>query len=272
MEAEMASKQVIDRERSSRTVVAVLEEHGPQAGKGAKAALDPLVRPGERALDVSGLVRSVARMLDRVTVALIDADRAHERELAGDSQARAVRDQAQRTVFELVVAVRNIVEANFGDVGLKTFGLWDRCPNDPQGTLSYARNFAAVLRDGNVALPAPRTRNVRFDRDALGSELGDAVSALHKSIGSVAREESAAKGTQAKKDAAMAAHDRAFRIATSLGTAVFQLGGLDDLADRIKPSTRRPGTLDRPQPGDEGDPGSESDSEPIVPAPVPPDA
>ena len=56
----------------------------------------------------------------------------------------------------------------------------------------------------------------------------------------------------------MAAYDRTFRIAANLGVALFQLGGLDELADRIKPSPRRPGMLDQPGEPSGEEPGAPS--------------
>ncbi|UJR79029.1 hypothetical protein [Sandaracinus amylolyticus] len=253
----MASKQVIDRERSSRTVVATLERYAPEAGQGVRAASSELLGRREVMPDIELVIRIAARALERSTSELIDADRAHDREINGDSHAREERDRAHRAVYELVISVRGLVQASFGDVALKTLGLWDPSPPDPQGTLTYARNLADVLGDTAVALPAPRIEHVRFDREGLAMDLVTKVDVLRTAMALVAREESAAKGTQARKDAAMAAYDRTFRIAANLGVALFQLGGLDELADRIKPSPRRPGMLDQP-----GEPGGEEPGAP----------
>lgn len=258
----MASKQVIDRERSSRAVVATLEQYADEAGQGAGAALDELLARGERKVDVAVIVRLVGRMLTGTTASLVEADREHERELAGDSQAREQRDVAHRELYQLVVVVRNAVLANFGEVGAKTLGIGEPCPSDAQGTLSYAAGLVASLKERDATMPKPRTPNVRFERAALAIELSGKVDALSTSMAAVAREDSAAKGTQARKDAAMAAFDRAFRIATSVGTSLFLLAGMDEIADRIKPSTRRAGQLEHPSSPPDGGDERESPSAP----------
>ncbi|AKF08381.1 hypothetical protein [Sandaracinus amylolyticus] len=258
----MASKQVIDRERSSRTVVATLERYAPEAGRGAHDAIRAVLELREVMPDVELMIRVAARTLERRTAELRDADRAHEHEINGDPRVRDERDRVHRGLYQRVISVRGIVQANFGDVGLKTLGLWDPSPPDPQGTLTYARNLAAALAAPSTVMPEPLIAEVGFERDALAADLRARVDVLQAAVDHVAREESAAKGTQSRKDAAMAAYDRTFRIATSLGMALFQLGGLEQVAERIKPSPRRPGLLDQGAEEDEGEGGNGGGAEP----------
>lgn len=243
----MSSKQVIDRERTSRGVIARLEECTEAARSGGEEVMTPHLGRGERVPDLVMFLVLLGRMLRAAIEGMIAADRVHEQELADDAAVRASRDRAHAACYALVVSIRKLIEAGFGDVGLKTLSLWDPCPNDPQGTLSYARSLAAALAS-DTDLGAPRIRSVRLDRAALAAELGGLCDALDREIGRVASEDGAAKTTQAQKDAAIAAHDRALRNATQLGVAVLQLAGHDALAERVRPTVRRERSEPEPEP------------------------
>jgi hypothetical protein len=248
----MASKLVIDRERSARQVSSMLRQHAAQVSQKLDVRVAPILdkKKKEQAPDSGHLLEVHARLLDGATRELVEADAAHEAEESDDAGPRKERDKQHAAGYELIVAIRGTVDANFGDLGLRALGVWDPCPNVAQGVLTYARNFAKQLASP-VKLPAPKTKHVQFNRKELAAELTQIAEHLGAALDVVAREESELKATQVRKDEAIAAYDETFRAVTYNAMGLFRLAGMGELADRIKPSSRRPGTLestDQPPP------------------------
>lgn len=247
----MASKEVTDRGRSTMTAASMMTSYAAPIGEGAAAALSKYLREGEVMPDVGFVMTLLARMIDDNRRQLGAADEANERERADDAKPREDRDRTKVSAFELVVTIRDSIAANYGPLGLAALGLRDPCPNTPLGTARYGRALINALRDvANVALPPPRSRSFTLDRAGLAAEVEAEIAPLEAAIDAVATEESEAKGTQSKKDQAMAANDTGFSIATGIARHVFRLCGLVDLANRITESKRHPGQLEDPAPED----------------------
>lgn len=244
----MTSKEVTDRSRSTRAVVSMLESYAESVGEGAAAELSAYLQEGESMPDIALFTRLLARKTDAARVVLETADEANEREQSDDAKPRQERDGFRESAGTLIVAIRDVAAANFGDVGLAALGLLAPCPGTPLGTARYGRALITALRDERVILPAPRTRSIPFDRAALAAELEELIVSLEGALRAVTREESEAKGTQTAKDSAMEANDEAFGIGTGIGRYLFRLCGLTNLADRIAESRRNPGRLEQAPP------------------------
>ncbi|MSP63534.1 MAG: hypothetical protein EXR72_24960 [Myxococcales bacterium] len=90
--AEMASKLVTDREKSTRAVRAAVDTHCEAIATTLEKVLSPHLRKGEKMPDTALLARLVGRSLGADNEALARADKAHEAELADDAAPRTKRD------------------------------------------------------------------------------------------------------------------------------------------------------------------------------------
>ncbi|UJR80764.1 hypothetical protein [Sandaracinus amylolyticus] len=242
----MSSKQVADRDKSARAVVAAITQHRDAVEAALTATLSPYLERGERMPDVGLLLTLIGRRLSALAGDLTTADRAHERELADDPAPRQRRDEAVAAVRRIVVALRGTVESNHGDAGLQALGLWDPPPADPSRLRLYGEALVESLLGDDVVLPAPESDAIAFDRAKLARRLRAPLDALADALADVTREEKEADTTQLTKNAAMNAHDHAFPRLAGLLAALARAVGLDDLAARMRPSGRRAGVLAEP--------------------------
>ena len=232
----MASKMVTDRQKSSASVVQAATLQG--AVLGAALAERSVAETGV-ALDVSGLVNFLATTLEASTMALINADEAHEQELADDPGARDARDEAARALYDDVVSARSMLTAIFGDGVVDTLGFFGSTSRDPVVLARQGRSVVSRLHAGG--LPAPRSTLVSLDTTSLADQLDAKVTTLEERLADVAREGREAQLTLTEKQRALTEHDVIFSgVATTL-TGLFTLAGLPELAARVRPSRRHAG-------------------------------
>ncbi|AKF06630.1 hypothetical protein [Sandaracinus amylolyticus] len=243
----MSSKQVADRDKSARAVVAAITQHRAAVEAAITATLSPYLERGERMPDVGFLLELVGRRVAALAGDLTAADRTHERELADDAAPRTRRDEAAATVRRIVIALRATVEGNYGDAGLQALGLWDPPSSDAHQLRLQGESLVEALLRADVVLPAPESDAIALDRRRLAARLREPLDALGAALADVTREEKEADATQLAKNAAMDAHDHGFPRLAGLLAALARAAGLDDLAARMRPSGRRAGTLAGPE-------------------------
>lgn len=237
----MLSMEVSDREYSARAVVRVLETHAGALTEAHRARVAPLLAAGEVAPDVGLALRLQGRRLAAACDAMVAADLAHEQELGDDEAPRRRRDESWRALHDACVDARDAVETVLGDEALAPVGMAKPAPQDPVALVAWAGEAVARLRDAGVVLPAPRRKGSVIDRDALADEVGALVPTLAEALDDVARERREAEATHLAKMRAILAYDTVFGEVAALAAAQLRAAGLTELAERVRPSARRPG-------------------------------
>ena len=247
------SKQVLDREKSTRAVVAAAEAHADDIAAALTRELTPHLHKGEALPDLTLFAHLIGRKVKADFEVLVRADRAHEAELSDDAAPREARDGAAEKVRSTLVDLRDSVNTAYGAPGLKKLGLAEAISSDPTAIASRAVAVEEALGDAAIKLPKSRRPSLKVDLKGFAVELSSDLPALVKALDDVAREEREAKVTQAAKNEAMAGHDRGFSRGAGVLTVLASYGGLDELAATIRPSTRKAGRTvaeeDPPAPG-----------------------
>jgi hypothetical protein len=236
----MISKQVLDRRKSALAVITAAETYADLIGRAFNELARPLLASGEELPDAALRARLQGRVLQSAIDALVAADEAHIAELGDDQAHRDQRDACAGELYEAIVRMRGRISASHGAKALQALGFKGDTPRDPAGLASLAVSLAAALRTQTLpAVTDPYDSPAPVKQYAILLE--DLAAKLEAQLASVAREEREGQQTLVRKLAAMEAYDRTFmRVARSI-SAELDFCGESGLADRLRPSKRRPG-------------------------------
>ena len=187
---------------------------------------------------------------DRMT----ETDRAYRDQRARESLFRAKRDGRVKEVNADVVGLRRAFTGIYGDDKIAEFGFARRVPQQPGELLEQTSHLVARLVDPDLDLSGARFSEFRFEVPELASQLAGSVDALRLSVDDLAREERRTEAMKLAKDDALAEYNRWFLWIARTVESLCRLAGLDEVAKRVRPSSRRPGeteqTFEQPESGE----------------------
>lgn len=232
----MASKQVTNRQKGADAVLAIFDAQGGTLADAAGRVLGEVHT-------IQATLNLLRSSLKASRDAMVQADTAHEGELADDTSARDARDEAAAQLNEKVVELRSVLTGMYSAATARAV-IIGATPRDPVALERFAGEVVQNL--GTVTWPKPRFAGAGLDAAAVQQDLSGAREALQGALTQVASEEREAQGTLAKKNQAIEEYDRLFTgVATSLA-GLFTLAGEQELAEKVRPSARRPGqTVDQ---------------------------
>ena len=176
---------------------------------------------------------------------MVEADQAHSRELGDDPAVRDERDLAKGAVLSLVTSIRLSLTSRFGQDFGGRLGAFGPSPESPSDVVSWGRKVhdaLASLRLPAADLDADNDEVGTFSKETALRKLEERLMRLERALADVAREGREAEATQVQKDKAIAAYDRTFSLSAGLLEVLLRFAGEGALADKVRPSTRRPGT------------------------------
>ncbi len=235
----MPSKQVVDRQKSATAVGAAADTHGPKVAAAVSEVVASYLQEGEVMPDVALLLVLAKRLLDDRTASMVAADEAHAAELGDDAPARDAREETSHALRDLLVTARPLLAGVYGPGAPAAVGLVGSLPDDPAMLARKAGEVATAL--GAADLGEPRSSYVSLDPTALADDLAIGAAAVDAALKKVAAEVREAETTLTAKHGAIDGYDGAFADVAWALNGVFRLGGERELAERIRPSVRRPG-------------------------------
>lgn len=252
----MASKQVAARKKSSTFVGAAATSHAEVFQKASEEFLSPHLKKGEKLPDLALVGVLMGRALEASTTAMEKADDAHEMEMADDVAPRDARDQGVQALYGKVVDDAEIILGLYGAKAVKAVGLDGTTPRDPVLLVRYATAASNLLRSYDFG--KSRVKGATLSGKAIAGEIDELIETVQASLNDVAREAREGEVTLVKKRGAMTSFDKVFSRTATMISALLAFGGEDELASRVRPSTRKPGQAA----GEETDEGDDKGEEP----------
>ena len=242
----MPSKQVVDRTKSGDAVSAAATIHAERVAQVVGNVFSPFLEKGEKMPDVRLLSILVGRWLSKAGAQMAEADEAHIHELSDDDPARERREKAQAALSDEIVELREWMSALFGARAVRSFGFSTETPRDPTALSRFAGEVCKSLREKDF--PKPKREGVTFAPAKEAAKLEKLRKELDEALAEVAREAREAQGTLAKKNTAIAGYDDTFRRGAKYLEGLFTLAAEVELAERVRPSSRRPGQTEEMAP------------------------
>lgn len=227
-------KESTNRQKSSMAVDSVREFIEPVADSMVEQ-FPKMARVVARA----SIIFICIQMLDwlkRRTDEMVQADADNAKELGDDRLIRDERDDAAAAVYKALVDLRQVLVACFGKQVLPSFGITGDTPRDP---VVLARAGAAAVKHLRVFV-AEGGRFTFLPAEWV-ERLNPSVVRLQEAVKAVAQDVRENQLALEKKTNAIEAYDFAFRSVANFLTGLFSAAGRDDLAKRVRPSSRRPG-------------------------------
>ncbi len=249
----MPSKQIVDRGKSANVVSSAASVHAARVAQSVETVLSPHLEKGEKLPDINVLTLLVGRWLAHTSENMATADEAHIHELSDDDPIRASRDKAQVALNDELVELREWMTGLFGARAVRSLGFAAETPRDPAALSHFAGEVVKSLRE--KTFPAPKRDGVSWAPTKEAGKIEKLRAQLDTALAEVVREVREAQGTLADKNTAIAAYDTSFSRVAKFLEGLFTLAGETALADRVRPSTRRPGQTEELAP--QADPAAE---------------
>ena len=114
-------------------------------------------------------------------------------------------------------------------------------PTDPTGLVAQVRETVGFLLEPKVEPPELDLDGVALDPPTMAAQLGSGADELDGVLVEVNKAEKQADVTRPAKNEAIDAYDDKFLLVARVAESLFHFAGLHGLAERVRPSTRRPG-------------------------------
>ncbi len=236
----MASKQVVQRQTVAGALCAAVTAWGEEVTPALDQRVTPFLEDGETGLDFSLLQEVLERMVAASLEEMIEADKAHVDERAGDGAYRTWRDAAVAALRRKLIEIRAIATGLYGPQrSREILAVQGRIASQPDLLWRQGEHTLARLKRPELELPAATTAAIRFDPRRLANELKPLVEDLRRAIKTIELERRSAEVTLAVKQEAMAEHDRLMSACGRILSGLHLLAGRPDLARRIRVTVPR---------------------------------
>lgn len=244
---------------SCRVVLGALETHGARLMERVLAPSQEHL-PSDVPVVFQFLLGPLVAILEAAREFMIQADRQNRDQVVSAATSRRLLNSTFKEVSPLVSGLRDAFRAAYGSDTTVDIGFASRQPERADEMFEQAQHLLDRLAKDGSGLPESRFSNVFLDPANLAAEVEPQIMRLGEAVDNANREARQAESTKLAKDDAVAAFDRTFLWAARCVESMFKLVELDEIAKRVRPSTRRPGVTVGVSNGEE--PTTSDESEP----------
>lgn len=237
-------KTVSDRVQSCKAVLWALETYGDRLVEILGESFGPLLEDGQ-ALPFDVQFQLFTKQLRLVSDQMLGTARAYRDQKARESISRGTRDERAADVNSGVVGLRQAFAGIYSEEKLAEIGFARRTPQPPAELLEQASHLVDRLGDPELDLTGSRFGEFQLDAQQLAQELVKSVKAMQEAADDLSREVRRSEAMKLAKDDAIVEHDRWFVWIARTVESLCRVAGLEEVAKRVRPSSRRPGVTER---------------------------
>ena len=134
----------------------------------------------------------------------------------------------------------------FGDDKLAEIGFARRIAEDAEALLEQATSVVAAVREASFVPPRPRLTTLTVDLRDLAADLEPAMAKVRAALDELQAARCDVTLALHDRNVALEAFNRDFLHVARIVEGLLRRAELDDLAERVRPSTRRRGTTRLP--------------------------
>ncbi len=210
-----------------------------QAAVGLAEFFAPVTDP-EEAVDFTAPLARYRRKMAHCREKVVEADYAHQDQLRIQAKLFRHRTELSSALSNKLVRLRRLCLGLLQDEELKEWGLDGAVAQDPVAVLRQGqkaqRNFQQPDLD---EIESPEWMAIKVHAEPIVQALESNVRDLDLTIQEIARQRRRIEDAAAEKGQAFTEFDTNYLLIGRSTEACFRMGGMDEAADRARPSTRR---------------------------------
>ncbi len=230
----MVSKMVTDRRKSSDSVQSAGHEYENNIVESIGRIFG-----SEAGVAAGTLARAAVVTLKTDTDDMLTADNVHQGEIADDTSVIEDKTEKSTAVRASLVETREMSGAVYGPAFVRELGFEGLTPVDPVAVHQLGVLVLDKLR--TIEAPKPKNPAIKMDLGALTGPLADSLGELNAAIKVVSDEKKQAVTKLSAKNKSIDKYDEIFSAAANLISTMLRVSGEEELAGKVRPSTRRPG-------------------------------
>lgn len=261
------SEMVVDAQTSCEILASAIREDGPEVVEIVERDIRSAFGvPGDGEGDapsepwvvdllamIGGLNQLVVHRLDKLVVADQALFAAHAR----STSANHSREMSSEELMVMIRGARDTFRSAYPAMNISLLGLEGRTAQEPMSAVNQAQRIVAHLRGADLSKETPVFEHQRPDPLRFAASLEAAVEEAQAAIVLVESAKRQTNRAQIEKNETFVAYRQAFLRLTRIFIDLCLLAGKTELAKRVRPSRRRPGTLASMDPSEDGEPSSE---------------
>jgi hypothetical protein len=231
------SKMVNNRKVTGERVILAINCHGPECIPEAERKLNQNSN-GSEPIVLQPLFTALEQVLTKACDTLVRSDLDVAQEAADDPGIRQVRDTTLGDSVENTTGIKKLISGAYGDEILADYGLSGVIPSNPDQMVTYGKNIVELLRS------KPFTRSLRpgaapLDTSIVADVIEASTNKLEKALSNVKTEEKELELVIRDRTRAITEWQETYVFVATIVAAVFRYAGRADLAEKVRPTTRK---------------------------------
>ncbi len=236
----MRTQEMFHLMQSGKEIRVALDTDGDRIGGLLNETVPMPVDEGEPSFDYRLHMKHLERQLGSALDHAVEAEDKHAKSLIRVSRLKGERDDSVNANHGKLVATRQGLESLYESGGFELAHVSGDTPRIPDKLLEQMGQTASLLRAPAVEPRQLKVEGFAVDLETVADNLESEVPDLRAKIGRFDRARKRAEGTKVAKDKALKALRRTVIWVGRTTEGLFYLAEEDELAKRIRSTTRRP--------------------------------